>query len=152
MADHRIELPTEPIETLRIVAKTAELWGAKWEPGADGGHLEIPVLAGLRRGWVLGQVQIEKTDGGSRLVFTQEESIYRVQLAAASILALAACGAITILIAPLFPKLLGLVPVSMMLCIGAWFFVVARLRNSGPEEFFDELLVGSDPKTKLVVD
>lgn len=147
MKTHEIDLPTDPRETLRHLAKTAELWGAQWEPdGGSGGHLEIPVMAGLRRGWVLGQVEVTERAGGSKLSFVEEDSVYRVQMAAVFILILAACGALTTLVAPLFPRLLGLVPMGMMLCVGAWFFVVAQLRNSGPEEFFEEL-AGEEPES-----
>lgn len=140
MKTHEVDLPAGPREALQHLAKTAEMWGAQWKPdGESGGHLEIPVMAGLRRGWVLGRVEVTEQTTGSRLVFFEEDSVYRVQMAAVFILLLAACGALTTLIAPIFPRLLGLVPMSMMLCIGAWFFVVARLRNSGPEEFFEEL-------------
>jgi len=97
------------------------------------------VIAGLRRGWVAGQLTVERAGDGSRLTYRVDQGEYKVQKSAAVILLVAALGAAVTIVAPLFPALLRLVPISIVLCLMAWFFVVARLRNSGPEEFFEDL-------------
>jgi uncharacterized membrane protein len=88
---------------------------------------------------VAGQLTVEPTGDGSRLTYRVDASEYRVQRSAALTLLVAGLAAIVITIAPLFPVLLRLLPIAIVLCLMAWFFVVARLRNSGPEEFFEEL-------------
>ena len=73
------------------------------------------------------------------MTYLVDRSEYRVQKSAALTLLLAAIGAVITMIAPLVPSLWRFVPVALILCLGAWLFVVARLRNSGPEEFFEDL-------------
>ncbi len=146
--EHTLELPENPVTSLNLVAMAAESWGGMWQAeGPEGGRLGLPVMAGLRQGWVAGQLSVEPTGDGSRLTYRIDKSEYRVQTIPALILALAALGAVTMTIAPLVPTLLRLVPLSIVLCLAAWFFVVARLRNSGPEEFFEDLAreSGGDP-------
>ncbi len=138
--EHHLELPENPITSLNLVAAAADAWGGMWQAeGRDGGRLGLPVVAGLRTGWVAGQISVEPTGDGSRLTYRVDKSEYRVQKPAALMLFLASLGAIVTIIAPLFPSLLRLVPLAIILCLIAWFFVVARLRNSGPEEFFGHL-------------
>ncbi len=138
--EHHLELPEDPVASLNLVAAAAEDWGGMWQAeGRSGGRLGLPVVAGLRDGWVAGQLTVEPDGDGSRLAYRVDKSEYRVQKPAALMLFLASIGAVVTIVAPLFPALLGLVPLSIVLCLVAWFFVVARLRNSGPEEFFENL-------------
>ncbi|MCP4659400.1 MAG: hypothetical protein GY856_28655 [bacterium] len=138
--EHRIELSEDPAGCLRLVSRAAEDWGARWQvEGGDGGRLELPVVAGVHRGWLVGRVTVEGLAEGSRLTFRVEESIYGVQTTTVTVLVLAACGALATVVAPFVPSLLPLVPLGIMLSVGAWFFVIARLRNSGPEEFLEAL-------------
>ncbi len=140
MREHSLELPEDPVTSLNLVAMAAEAWGGMWQAeGRHGGRLGLPVMAGLRRGWVAGQLTVEPAGDGSRLTYRVDKSDYQVQKPAALMLLLASLGAVVTVIAPLFPTLLRLVPLSIVLCLVAWFFVVARLRNSGPEEFFEDL-------------
>ncbi len=138
--EHHFDLPEDPATSLDLVAAAAEDWGGMWQAeGRDGGRLGLPVVAGLRDGWVAGQLTVEPAGDGSRLTYLVDKSEYRVQKPAALMLFLASIGAIVTIAAPLFPALLGLVPLAVVLCLVAWFFVIARLRNSGPEEFFENL-------------
>ncbi len=140
MREHTLELPENPVTSLNLVAMAAEAWGGLWQPeGRSGGRLGLPVMAGLRQGWVAGQLTVEPSGVGSRLTYRVDKSEYRVQKMPAFILLLAGLGAVVMTIAPLFKVLLGLVPLAIVLCLVAWFFVIARLRNSGPEEFFEDL-------------
>ena len=118
----------------------AEAWGAQWRPeGTGGGHLTLPVRAGVRRGMVAGTVSAHEDRGGSRLQFNVEETFYRVQYAAFFLLTLGAFGGLTTVVAPFKPAILPIVPIGLMLAVASWFLIVARLTNSGAEEFFGEL-------------
>ena len=140
MREHSLELPDDPVTSLNLVAMAADDWGGMWQAeGRGGGRLGLPVIAGVRRGWVAGRLTVEPAGDGSRLTYRVDKSEYRVETSAALILLVASLGAIVTVIAPLFPALLRLLPISIVLCLMAWFFVVARLRNTGPEEFFEEL-------------
>lgn len=140
MREHTLELAEDPVTSLNMVAMAADAWGGMWQAeGRGGGRLGLPVIAGLRRGWVAGQLTVERSGDGSRLTYRVDQGEYKVQKSAALILLVAAIGAAVTIIAPLFPALLSLVPLSIVLSLMAWFFVVARLRNSGPEEFFEDL-------------
>ena len=138
--EHRVELTEDPVTSLNLVAMAADDWGGLWQAeGPGGGRLGLPVEAGLRRGWVAGQLTAEPISGGTRLTYCVDASDYQVRKPAALMLLLAGLAAAVTLLAPLIPSLLGLVPFGMLLCIAAWFLVIARLRNSGPEEFFEDL-------------
>lgn len=152
MREHSLELPEDPVTSLNLVAMAADAWGGMWQAeGRGGGRLGLPVIAGLRRGWVAGQLTVEANGDGSRLTYRVDKSEYRVQKSAALILLVAAFGAGVTVIAPLFPALLSLVPLGIVMSLIAWFFVVARLRNSGPEEFFEDLAreLRDDPAHQL---
>lgn len=138
--EHRVELAEDPVTSLNLVAMAAEAWGGLWQAEGRGrGRLGLPVVAGLRRGWVAGQLTVEATDTGSLLTYRVDKSDYQIQKPAVLMLALAGLGALTALVAPFVPALLGLVPIGVLLGVAAWFLVIARLRNSGPEEFFEDL-------------
>ena len=145
---HGCDLEEDPAAARRRLAVAAEAWGGSFEeaPGTTHGtvhdSLVLPVLAGLRRGFVEGPVRIEERGKGSRVSYQVAESQYRLDLPAALTLLLGALGALLTLVAPFFPSLWRLVPVGMMLSVGSWLFIVARLRNSGPEEFFQDLETG----------
>ncbi len=139
--EHALELPEDPRAVLRQVARAADDWGGIWQVrGPDRGRLGLPVEAGVRRGWVAGEVEVEGVGEGScRLRFRVEESEYRVDQATVAVLVLAACGALVTVFLPFFPRLIRLVPVAILLALGAWLFIVSRLRNSGPEDFLQDL-------------
>jgi hypothetical protein len=135
VAEHAIELQIPPAGALSALRRAAEDWGAEFQPRGDGGKLHLPVVAGLRRGLVSGDVAVEPAEGGSRVVFRPETSIYYVQTAAVVILLLAVCGAGLTVAWPFFPELITVAPFGALLALGGWFLVVSRLRTSGPEEF-----------------
>ena len=138
--EHRMELREDPVTSLNMVSMNASAWGGIWQAeGRDGGRLGIPVSAGLRRGWVAGQLTVKPTAEGSLLIYRVDKSDYQLQKPAVLTLLLASLGAAVTLVAPLIPSLLGFVPIGILLGIAAWFLVIARLRNSGPEEFFEDL-------------
>ena len=140
LREHSLELPEDPRAVLRWVARAADDWGGAWQPRSErAGRLGLPVEAGVRRGWVAGEVEVEATDEGSTLRWRLDKSEYRVDQATVAVLVLAAGGALVTILLPFFPRLIRLVPVGILLALGAWLFIVSRLRNSGPEEFLQDL-------------
>jgi len=140
LEQHVAEVSLAPAETLRRVAVAAEAWGGLWQPeGELGGRLGLPARAGLRRGWVAGPLEVQPHEGGSRLVLTIENSELRVNRMAFLFLIFAALGALSVVFSPLVPALRPLLPMGVVVAIAAWFVVIARLGNSGPEEFFASL-------------
>jgi hypothetical protein len=135
VAEHQIDLQLPPEEALSALRRTAEDWGAQFEPEGTGGQLHLPVLAGMRRGLVSGPVEIQPAGGGSRLVFRPESSVYYLQTAAVAILLVAIAGAGLVLVWPFFPGLIAVAPFGAILALGGWFLVVSRLRTSGPDDF-----------------
>ena len=116
----------------------------EFEPDDGGGRLAIPALAGLRSGEITGRLSVEPARSGGmpsgvRLRFTVEEENYRLQPVPVMILCSAAFGCLIVLIWPFFPALASLVPFSIVLGVAAWFLVIAKLSNSGPTEFLEEI-------------
>jgi hypothetical protein len=150
---HEVLVAADPAVTLAAVASVADAWGAEWRPGdgACGGELALPVIAGLRRGYVRGRVELYEgstPDGTSaagedadrrRLVLAVAERHDHVQSAAVMILLLSGFGAVLTVLWPFFPSLLPVAPFGAVLALGGWFLVVSRLHNSGPEDFLGEV-------------
>lgn len=153
---HEVELDLPTAEAAAAIAGAAEDWGGEWTPGAAGGHLPeggcgqlseraigrlaLPVVYGLRRGAAVGRVGIVRLgDSGARATWTLEESRLEVHTGSVVVLSLAALPALAALAWPFWPPLLALAPLAAVLGFAAWWLVVARLRSSGPEEFFAAL-------------
>jgi len=139
MTEHTIELAGDPERVRTALGTAAEWWGAELEAEGDGYRLQLPVVAGLRRGLVGGTVAIAPESDGSRLVFHVESETYRVHLAPVAVLVAAALGSLVVLAWPFFPSLLGLAPFAALLALGGWFLVVSKLRASGPQEFLESV-------------
>ena len=135
---HELEVPAPPADALAAVAAVAADWGAEWTPGAAGGRLYLPVVAGLRRGVLSGQVEAHAEAGGAtRLTLVAETTHWRVHRSAAAVLLLGAVGALPVLLWPVSSQLLALAPVGLVMLFLAWFMVVSRLRTAGGAEFLD---------------
>jgi hypothetical protein len=132
---HERVVALAPAAAKAALAGAARDWGAEWSPAGDGGRLVLPVVFGLRRGFATGTVAVEPAEGGSRLVWTLEESRLAVHRSSVVVLSLAAVPALGALAWPFFPPLLALAPLGAVLGFLAWWLVVARLRSSGPEDF-----------------
>jgi len=145
--EHSIDIKLPPGEALAAVARASEIWGATWRPEGVGGRLELPVLAGLRHGLLIGNISAEPATIGSRVILRVEDRRYRLQWTALAILALGAAGGITATLWPFFPSLLGVAPLAIVVAIGAWILVASRLRTSTVEEFLE--LVAGDPEHSL---
>jgi hypothetical protein len=133
--EHAIDMDVAPAEALSILRRTAEDLEAEFQPDGMGGKLHLPVLAGLRRGLVSGDVEIRPAGGGSRLIFRPETAVYHVQTQAVTILLFATAGALLTILWPFFPGLLQVAPFGALIALGGWFLVISRLRTSGPDEF-----------------
>jgi hypothetical protein len=148
MVEHAIDLDVPPAAALSALRRTAEDLGAEFQEGGTGGKLHLPVMAGLRRGLVSGDVEIRPAEGGSRLVFRPETSIYYVQTQAVMILLLATAGGLLTILWPFFPKLLAVAPFGAVVALGGWFLVISRLRTSGPDEFLEAVTAREDERER----
>ena len=143
-AEHAIDLDLPPAGALSALRRTAEDWGAELQESRDGGQLHLPVLAGLRRGLMSGPVEVRPAEGGSRVTFRPETSVYYVQTQAVLVLLLAVAGGLLTVFWPFFPKLLSIAPFGAVVALGGWFLVISRLRTSGPDEFLEALAAQED--------
>jgi hypothetical protein len=138
--EHAIDLGLPPEAAVAALARTAEDWGAQFErdpAGGTGGKLHLPVLAGMRKGVVSGEVELWPKGEGSRLVFRPDQAVYFVQTSAVMVLLLATAGGVLTILWPFFPNLLAVAPFGAVIALGGWFLVITRLRTSGPDEFLE---------------
>lgn len=136
----RYESELSPDEFLSGVGVVAEQWDGEWEAsGERGGRLGLPVTAGLRRGWLAGEFEVEARSGGSEVCFQVDRGEMKIDRGSVFVLLVGAFGGLVTMVAPFVPNLWALVPVGLLLGFSAWFMVVARLRSSGPVEFFAQV-------------
>lgn len=147
---YSVRVDVEPPTALAAVGRAAEDWGAAWEAGISGGRLELPVSAGLRHGRLSGRIEVSGAGRGEAEVsFRPERSEYHLWMAAVVILALAAVGAGLTVAWPFFPELLAAAPFGAVLALSAWFLVITRLQNRGPEEFLELVAAhAEEPETE----
>lgn len=118
--------------------EAVKAWDAAWESTPGGGKVHLPVLAGIRRGRVLGRIDVLEIVDGSCVRLTIENEEYEVNRPALFMLLLGTLGGLLTVIWPLNPeRLLALVPVGLVFLVGAWLLVVSRLRTAGIEDFLD---------------
>ncbi len=134
-SQHRVEVQADPETVLRSLASAADLWGADWQPGSSSGVLLLPVVRGLWRGVDRCRVSVLPTSSGSVVELTVEQSRQWVNRSAMVVLLFGGVGGLIVALWPFFPGLMPLLPVAVVLAIAAWLLVVARLRNSNPEDF-----------------
>ena len=130
-----MELPCPPAEAMRAVVSAAEEWGAVLEPSGGPGGLRLPVVAGLRRGWITGPLAVEAAGQGSRVTFRPAAQDYHLEASAVAVLVMAAAGALLTVAWPLFPGLLPGAPFGAVLAVAGWLLIASRLRAEGPAEF-----------------
>jgi hypothetical protein len=134
---HVAELGRAPLWVFSRLARLAEAWGGSFDEKK--GRLELPVLAGLRHGLVIAEVEALAQRDGTKLRLKILESHYQLDRGGTFALLIAAPAALAALVLPFFPRFWPLLPPALVLTLAAWFFVVARLRTSGIEDFLGEL-------------
>jgi hypothetical protein len=122
---------------LRAVEEAAEVWGAVWQPGSQGGQLALSTVQGLRQGVLSGSLKVEPSDGGTLLRLQIEETRFSINWSATAVLLLGGLGGLTLVLWPLSPKILQLAPIGAVLATVAWLLVVSRLRYSDATDFLD---------------
>jgi hypothetical protein len=131
------QLPQSPERVASAISEAAETWGAAWQSRPGGGQLDLPTVQGLRRGVLAGDLQIEPSDGGSRLRLEVASTHTAINWSATAVLVLGGLGGLTLVVWPLSPKILQLAPIGAVLAIVAWLLVVSRLRYSDAGDFLD---------------
>lgn len=137
MQDFRISVALGGTECLEEIRRAAEIWGADWSRLGTGGHLELPVHAGLRQGTVSAHLWTESERKGTSVIARVEASHYRLRRRAVSILGVGGLGALALTLWPLYPPLLAVAPLALVFSILAWLVISTRLKNAGVEEFLD---------------
>lgn len=136
---YRRDLAESSAELLEAVPVAADLWGALWHADSEGGRLTLPVTKGLRRGVVVGRLQLNPLAAGTRITLEVETSDFRLNRSAVVVLLLGGVGGLTTAVWPFFPGLLRLAPIGAVLALVAWLLVASRLRTSGIDDFVDLL-------------
>jgi len=113
--------------------------GREWQARPGGGHLRLPVVLGLRRGVMEGEVEIEPLAERCRLTWRLGQSRLHLHRASVGVLAIAAIAALGTLAWPYYPVLLQALPAALLIAFAAWWLVITRLRTSGPQEFLEQL-------------
>jgi hypothetical protein len=136
----QLELELAPTAAATALAEAAADVDARWEPGARGGRLTLPVVYGLRHGVAVVDVELERLSATrTRLVWQEAESRLQVHRSAVAILSFAVVPLVVTVAWPFYLPLFALVPFAAVTGLVAWWLVVSRLRSSGPREFFEAL-------------
>lgn len=134
------DLPASLEEAGRALAEAAAAWGADWQPeSSTSGTLHLPTVAGLRRGVLVGRVDLTPVGSRCRLRWKLERTHLRLHRPAVTLLVVTAGVVLPVSAWPFYPALLGFLPLAGTMGFLAWFLVLSRLRSSGPEEFFSTL-------------
>jgi len=133
---HARELELPAGDARIALAEAAEACAAGWQGDERGGRLALPVVFGLRRGVVVGRIEVVRLgDERTRLEWTLEESHLELEKSSVAVLSIAVVPLVAAVVSPFWPALFPLVPFAAIFGLVAWWLVVSRLRNFGPEEF-----------------
>ena len=72
-----------PESVLRAVEDAAEIWGAAWQPGNQGGRLSLPAVQGLRQGVLTASLHTVPSERGTLVRLEIEESHFAINGSAA---------------------------------------------------------------------
>lgn len=137
MTSHQRSFAQPPETLFEAVGGAAEMWGARWQATGRSGQLSLPIVQGLRRGILEGTLRAEPEGAGTSLAFVVDSTELVLNRSAMAILILGGLGGLTVVFWPLSSTILQFAPIGAVLALVAWLMVVSRLRNSGPEDFFD---------------
>ena len=126
-------VPTPLEACCEALAETVDAWDAEYD--SRSGTLTLPVSAGLSRGTLKASLTLAEAPGGTVVRIEPQEQRWQLRRKAVAFLGLAGVGTVISLLWPLFPALLPLAPFGVATVLAAWFLVLSRLTNSGPEEF-----------------
>lgn len=135
---HLFELAAPPDQALEALSSAAEVWGAEWRRMGRGGRLLLPVTAGLRYGFLVGEIETASAgDAGTRISYRVEHAEYELHRASVAVLLFGGIGAFLTILAPLYPtQLWQLVPFGLLLMVVSWLLVISRVRHRSVEDFF----------------
>lgn len=128
-------LPLEEEQAFELVKEAAELWAGGLERNGTSAELELPLMAGLRHGWAVGEVRVEPKDQGSQVQIVTQPVPYRLHRSAFFVLLMGGIGASSLLVLPFFHDLLPMMPLSLLLMLLAWFLVASRVRHRNLDDF-----------------
>ena len=131
------EVERAPFWVFEKLAPLADRWGGSFD--AKTGRLELPVLAGLRHGVLIGEVEALAHQGGAKVRLRVSSCHYALDRGSTFSLSLAAVAAFAALVLPFFRQLWPLLPPALAIAIAAWLFIIARLRTSSAEDFLADL-------------
>lgn len=129
-----------PREVLEAAREAVELWGGEWTEVEDedaSAEVRFPVQAGLRHAVARAGVRSDREGPRTRLVLELEPVSWHLHGPAVAVLLPAALAAVAVVLWPFFPVLGALVPLGLVTALGAWFLVLTRLQNRGPEELLE---------------
>ena len=130
-----VEIDVDLDRALDAVADAADDWGAEWHRLGTGGRLMLPIAAGLRHGLVDGEISSQRLGSATQLDYSVEQTEYVLNRGAVMVLLFGGLGAICIIVAPLYPPLLGLAGPGFLLMLVAWFLVSSKVRNRSAGDF-----------------
>jgi hypothetical protein len=139
-AEHRRRIRCSPATAQQRIGEAAKTWGADWQPEESGGRLILPVLAGIRKGWVAGPLFFEARGHDTEVELRVEESRYQLHIASVVVLLVSALGGLAVMAWPfLGEQALPLAAVGAILALCGWFGVVSKIRIQSPEHFLEML-------------
>ena len=96
-------------------------------------------MAGLRRGVGEFELRLIAVPEGTRIESIARGEELHLQGSSLALLVAGGLGGLTLLAWPFFPGFLVLAPMGIVAALAAWLIVVQRLRNSGLEDFLEEV-------------
>ncbi|MXX76187.1 MAG: hypothetical protein F4210_05105 [Holophagales bacterium] len=135
-----VELDLTLDEALEALSDGADAWNGTWHRHGGGGHLTLPVAAGIRHGVLHGEVSVQPSGEGVRVTYHVERAEYQTNAGAVLILALGALGVLAMLAWPLLPGTSpNLAGSGFIMILLAWLVVGSRLRHRGAADFLASL-------------
>lgn len=96
-------------------------------------------MAGLRRGVGEFELRLVAVPEGTRIEAIALGDELHLQRSSLVLLGVGGLGALTLIAWPFVPGLLVLAPLGIVAALAAWLVVIQRLRNSGVEDFLEEV-------------
>ncbi|MBZ0111720.1 MAG: hypothetical protein K8J08_04600 [Thermoanaerobaculia bacterium] len=129
----------------QAVDEAADAWHGSFDSGAE--DLVIAVRAGVRSGRLRARLTLAGDDRACHLSLTPRGTQYQLQTAVVMLLLISALASLPLMLWPFVPRLLPMLPIALVLSVGGWFLVVARLQNHGPEEFLETVALLAESPT-----